>query len=202
MIRASTIVTATAIALSACSHSEPQPIGPASPSGATEIPGRPTETTSVATTKIPTSQQEAQDAIVRYLQETINALPKGTSLDGSRYVVGDGTNYCEDNPADSNSPVMVVDIRDMTLPPGTDTASVIAQTGDTWRDWGWKVLERDGFSKPNQFGYAPDGYVLQIESRPNPTQPPSLTGTSPCFTGDLRSDHVKKEIVLKQQTAP
>ena len=149
--------------------------------------------------KIPTSQQEAQDTIVRYLQDTINALPKGTSIDGSRYVIGDGTSYCEDDPADQNAPVMVVDIRDMTLPPGTDTATVIAEAGKTWQRWGWKVLQRDGFSKPNQFGYAPDGYVLQIESRPNPTQPPSLTGTSPCFAGGLRSADVKKPLILQQQ---
>lgn len=48
--------------------------------------------------------------------DTINALPKGTSIDASRYVIGDGTSYCEDDPADQNAPVMVVDIRDMTLP--------------------------------------------------------------------------------------
>jgi hypothetical protein len=26
--------------------------------------------------------------------------------------------------------------------------------------WGWYVMERDGFRKPNRFGYARDGYGL------------------------------------------
>src|ERR1700736_2010547 len=48
-----------------------------------------------------------------------------------------------------------------------------------WKQWGWQVIERDGFTKPNRFGYAPDGYVLQIEARPDPKYPPSLVGSSP-----------------------
>lgn len=35
--------------------------------------------------KIPSSQQEAQDTVLRYLQQTVDALPAGSTLDGSRY---------------------------------------------------------------------------------------------------------------------
>ncbi|MGJ6122333.1 hypothetical protein QN239_07130 [Mycolicibacterium sp. Y3] len=148
--------------------------------------------------KIPASQQEAQDAIVRYLQATIDALPKGTTLDGSRYVVGDGTAYCEDNPSGDNAPVHVEDWRDMSLPPGTDFSAIIKETGDIWKQWGWQVIERDGFTKPNRFGYAPDGYVLQIEARQDPKYPPSLVGSSPCFPGNLRSANVTKSPLIAQ----
>jgi hypothetical protein len=71
-----------------------------------------------ASPKIPTSQQEAQDTVLRYLQQTVDALPKGTTLDGTRYAIGDGTAYCEDNPSGPDTPVHVEDWRDMTLPPG------------------------------------------------------------------------------------
>ncbi|BBX16524.1 hypothetical protein CRI77_21130 [Mycolicibacterium duvalii] len=47
---------------------------------------------------------------------------------------------------------------------GTDFAALIAQTGGVWQQWGWEVLERDGFNKPNRFGYGPDGYTLQIQA--------------------------------------
>lgn len=152
-----------------------------------------------ASPKVPATQQEAQDTVVRYLQQTVDALPKGTSLDGSRYMIGDGTTFCEDNPDGPSAPVHVEDWRDMTLPPGADVAATIAQTGEIWKSWGWEVLERDGFSKPNRFGYAPDGYVLQIEARPDPTQAPSLIGSSPCFSGDLRSDDVRRPALIRQQ---
>lgn len=59
-------------------------------------------------------------------------------------------------------------------------------------------MERDGFSKPNRFGYAPDGYVLQIQARSDPTQPPSLIGSSPCFAGTFRSDDVRRPAVIQQ----
>lgn len=148
--------------------------------------------------KIPTSQREAQETLIGYLQKTIDELPAGISLDGSRYVIGDGTTYCEDNPSGRDSPVHVEDWRDMKVPPGTDFTALIDQTGEIWKRWGWDVLERDGFTKPNRFGYAPDGYVLQIEARPDPSYPPSLIGSSPCFPGDLRNDHITAPTLIRQ----
>jgi hypothetical protein len=66
------------------------------------------------------------------------------------------------------------------------------------KKWGWQVIERDGFTKPNRFGYAPDGYVLQIEARPDPKYPPSLVGSSPCFPGNLPKDDVPRSPVIQQ----
>lgn len=151
-----------------------------------------------AAPKIPASQQEAQDTVLRYLQQTLDALPAGISLDGTRYMVGDGTAYCEDDPAGPDAPVHVEDWRDMKVPAGTDVGALVAQAGGIWEGWGWDVIERDGFDKPNRFGYAPDGYVLQIQARPDPTQAPSLIGTSPCFPGDLRQADVQRPPVLNQ----
>lgn len=152
-----------------------------------------------ASPKVPTSQQEAQETVVRYLQQTIDALPKGTTLDGTRYAIGDGTAHCDDNPSGPDAPVHVEDWRDMTLPPGTDFNAIIAQTGDIWKQWGWQVIERDGFSEPNRFGDALDGYTLQIEARPDLKYPPSLVGSSPCFPGDLRSDTVSRPAIIQQK---
>ena len=152
-----------------------------------------------ASPKIPASQQEAQDTVLRYLQRTVDALPKGTSLDGTRYMVGKGTNYCDDNPSGPDAPVHVEDWRDINLPPGiTDFNTIISQTGDIWKRWGWQVIERDGFSKPNRFGYAPDGYTLQIEARPDPKSPPSIIGMSPCFPGKLRDDGISHPPLIQQ----
>jgi hypothetical protein len=153
-----------------------------------------------ASPKIPTSQPEAQDTVIEYLQKTVNALPKGTSLDGTRYMVGKGTTYCEDNPSGPDAAVHVEDWRDMNLAPRTDFNAIITQTGDVWKQWGWQVIERDRFSKPNRFGYAPDGYVLQVEARPDPKYPPSLIGSSPCFPGNLREADIPKPAIIKQSS--
>ncbi|WP_193047402.1 hypothetical protein [Mycolicibacterium baixiangningiae] len=146
---------------------------------------------------VPSSQREAQDTINRYLVQTVNALPRGTSLDGTRYAIGNGTSFCEDDPTADDPPVKVTDWRDMTFPPGTNYGAVIAQVGELWKSWGWQVLERNGFDKPNRFGYAPDGYILQIGSRPDPSQPPSLIASSPCFPQSREGD-VEKSLVIEQ----
>lgn len=158
------------------------------------------QTPTPATPKVPTDQREAQDTVVRYLQQTVNALPPGTSLDGTRYTVGDGTTYCEDNPGSPDAPVHVEDWRDMVLPPDSDFAAIITKTGEIWKQWGWEVIERDGFDKPNRFGYSPDGYILQIQARPDRTQPPSLIGSSPCFPGDRRDNSVRRPPLIRQES--
>ena len=45
-----------------------------------------------------------------------------------------------------------------------DPNDVIAKIGDIWKSWGWYVIERDGFEKPNRFGYAADSYSLQVQA--------------------------------------
>ncbi len=52
------------------------------------------------------------------------------------------------------------------------------------------MFERDGFRKPNQFGYGPDGYRLQIVAAYPPEYPPAVNAMSPCFPGDIASDDV------------
>lgn len=147
---------------------------------------------------VPGSQRQAQDTISRHLSDTVNAMPTGSTLDGTRYIVGDGTSFCEDNPSGDDPPVRVTDWRDVEPPAGTDFGALIGQTGEVWKSWGWQVLERDGFDKPNRFGYTPDGYVLQISARPDPTQPPSLIASSPCFPESRRDSGVRKIPVIGQ----
>lgn len=185
--------------LGACSVSPSDSLGPSVPTGATEIPGGPMEPTPIAPSPVvPESQRQAQDTINRYLADTVNAMPKGTTLDGTRYIVGDGTSFCEDDPSGDDPPVRVTDWRDVEPPEGTDFPALIDQTGGLWKSWGWQVLERDGFDKPNRFGYAPNGYVLQIGARPDTTQPPSLIASSPCFPRSTRDGSVAKIPVIDQ----
>jgi hypothetical protein len=190
-----------AIVLAGCSPKPTQPLGPSVPSGTTIISGDPMKPSpTAAAPRIPASHQEAQDTLTSYLQKTVNALPPGTSLDGSRYGGGDGINYCEDNPADTNAPVHVEDWFDMKLAAGSDFNSIVAQTGDIWKGWGWRVSERDGFTKPNRFGYAPDGYTLQIMARDDPKYAPSLIGSSPCFPGTLRNTSIQRPALIEQHS--
>ncbi len=150
--------------------------------------------------KVPTSQQEARDNVLRYLQQTVDGLPKGSALDGTRYG-GSRTFYCDDEPADENSPVRFEDWRDVRLPAGTPTVEVVGQIGDHWKALGWQVIEKDGFPKPNRFGYPPDGYSLQITARDNPNQAPSVIAASPCFPGNLKDDSVPNTPPLLSQTS-
>ncbi|QVI27289.1 hypothetical protein MN2019_24290 [Mycolicibacterium neoaurum] len=155
-------------------------------------------TPTVPSRRIPLSQQEAQGTVLRLLQDTANILPTGTTLDGSRYPIGRMDKYCEDDPAGPESPVHVEDWRDLKLPFGTDFDQVIAATGDTWTQWGWHVIERDGFEMPNRFGYTPEGYVLHLEARTDAGAAPLLIGTSPCYPGDLRTDIPRNPPLIPQ----
>lgn len=86
---------------------------------------------------------------------------------------------------DGKAPVSFATVGELNLPASVDPVSVVSQLGDIWKSWGWYVIERDGFRKPNRFGYAPDGYILQISPKNPVTDPPTLKADCPCFSGDL-----------------
>lgn len=152
--------------------------------------------------KVPTSQEEAQNTVIGYIQQTVNALAPGADVDGSRYSgAGSGIAYCEDEPKNEDAPVSFSFWGDLHLPPNADANSVISQIGDIWKHRGWQVLEREGFEKPNRFGYAPDGYVLQVKAAYPPNSPPTLIGSSPCFPGNLRKGDIPFPTVI-DQTSP
>jgi hypothetical protein len=189
-------------ALVACGHSGNP--GPSVPSGATEIGGTPMTSAPPPPagwkphTVPPTSQQEAQDTIVGYLKKTLAALPPGTTLDATRYS-GAGSNApCDNNPTGpGKSPTEFSTTSDLTLPAGSDPNDVIAKMGDIWKGWGWYVVERDGFQKPNRYGYATDGYHLQVEAAYPPGSPPTVNGTSPCYPGELQRDDIPIPEILR-----
>ncbi|MEM6109517.1 hypothetical protein AAHS21_25285 [Mycobacterium sp. 050272] len=136
---------------------------------------------------IPKTQQQAQDTVIGYLKKTLAALPPGTTLDASRYSGGGTVHPCKD--VETGTPPMEFATNgDLTLPAGVDTSTIVAKAGDIWKSWGWQVYERDGFYKPNRFGYAPDGYILQIIARYQPGYAPTLQGVSPCFPPDLPAE--------------
>ena len=182
--------------LGGCSSNEGS-LGPSVPSGATEIGGQPVTSAPPPPQGwnpkdvIPTSQQQAQDTLVGYLKRTLQALPPGAVLDSAGYA-GPGHNIgCEDEPKDpKTAPVHFQTVGDLTVPGSADPNATITKVGDVWRSWGWYVFERDGFTKPNQFGYAPDGYRLQIVASNPPNYPPTLQGSTPCFPADIATDDV------------
>lgn len=145
----------------------------------------------------PTSQQQAQDAVIGYLTKTLKELPPGTVFDNSRYP-GSGNTPCTDQPT-GTPPNEYADKRQAIFPPGTNVEAMIAKAGQIWTSWGWHVMERDGFRKPNQFGYGPDGYALQIVASNPPGYPPTITGVSPCYPGELASANVPVPAVLGNQ---
>lgn len=143
----------------------------------------------------PISQQQAQDVVLGYLKKTVQALPPGTTLDATGYGTPN-TPPCKDEDT-GNPPVSLTTIGDLKPPPDKDPSTLIAEAGEVWKSWGWYVFERDDFRKPNRFGYAPDGYSLQIKGKLQPGFPPSLEGVSPCFPGDLPDDRSPFPVVLK-----
>lgn len=146
---------------------------------------------------IPQSQQQAQDTVLGYLKRTLQALPAGVVLDATRYGSAGHDSYCDDNATSPSSPQRFHTIGDLGLPGNIDWDAIVAKTGDIWKSWGWYVFERDGFYKPNRFGYAPDGYSLQIIATSRSGYPPSLEGVSPCFPGDRARDDISVPLVLK-----
>ncbi len=146
---------------------------------------------------VPQSQQEAQDTVVDYLRRTVEALPPGTVYDTTRYPVTGHNNSCDDNfTGPGEPPTNFTTTGDLSLPQGTDSKALIAETGETWRGWGWHVFERDGFRKPNQFAYAPDGYRLQIVVANPPEYPPTVSAVSPCFPGQIAKDDLPFPAVI------
>lgn len=134
-------------------------------------------------TAVPGSQQQAQDVLVGYLTKTVKALPPGTTLDATGYGATN-TPPCRDDDT-GTPPVSLTTIGDLKPAAGTDPNALVSRVGELWKSWGWYVFERDEFRKPNRFGYAPDGYTLQIKAKAQPGYPPSLEGTSPCFPAEL-----------------
>jgi hypothetical protein len=177
-------------------------LGPTIPTGATILGGPDVTSASppppgwTERPVVPASQQQAQDTVLGYLKKTLRALPSGTALDATRYSGGTNTAPCQDVET-GTSPNNFTTIAELKLPPGTSSDIVIAKVGDTWKSWGWYVIERDGFYKPNRFGYGPDGYRLQIMAAPQAGYPPSLQGISPCFPADLPNDRSPFPMVLR-----
>ena len=144
-----------------------------------------------------TSQRQAQEALYGYMRKTLQALPPGIILDNTRYG-GGGTAACDDRVDSENAPVDFADFRDMHTPPGIDYNDLIAKVGDIWKSWGWGVEEREDDNKPNRYGRSPDGYSLSIMGYTGQFAgyPPSMTGGTPCFSPNLKDDHVPRPTLI------
>lgn len=176
------IAAALSLAVAACGTHDPS-----TPSGTGG---------STVNTVVPQSQQQAQDTVFGYLKRTIAALPPGTVLDASRLGTAGTTGYCDDNDSSPTAPRNFSTIGELKLPPGTDNVAAIAKVGDIWRSWGWRVIDRDGFRTPNQFGYGPDGYRLQIIAADPTTYPPTVNAISPCYPGTIAREDISFPIQI------
>ncbi|WP_243858229.1 hypothetical protein [Mycobacterium sp. DL440] len=139
---------------------------------------------------VPQSQQQAQDTVFGYLKRTLDGLPSGTVLDGTRYGSAGSTSYCDDNDSSPTAPRNFSTTGELHSPPGIDNGTTVRNVGEVWRSWGWNVTERDEFRKPNQFGYGPDGYRLQIVSASPTSFPPTVGATSPCYPGTIARNDI------------
>jgi hypothetical protein len=199
--RSATRPVAVAIFLTLCLFvtgcSRESELGPPTPSGATDIGGPPMISMPPPPPGwnpkevVPQSQQQAQDTLLGYVQRTVQSLPPGTVFDATRYAgIGSGNLVCDDNATSPNAPTQFGATGDLKFAPGTDLEAMVAKTGEIWRSWGWHVIERDGFRKPNQFGYSQDGYKLQIVTAAREGYPPTLEGSTPCFPGELARNDI------------
>jgi hypothetical protein len=194
------VAALTAAALSGCNDVHRQNAQPADKGGhsmTSATPGPPPEWK--VREAIPQSQEQAQDTVVGYLRRTLTPLPPGTVIDGSRYLGPGVTAYCDDNDSSPTAPRRFDTIGELSLPPGSESVDLIAKVGETWRSWGWYVVERDGFTKPNRFGYAPDGYRLQIETASQQGYPPAIQGSSPCFPGTIAREGIPIPVVIRAE---
>jgi hypothetical protein len=181
-----------ALAMSGCGHSGS--LGPPTPSGATDIGGPPMTSAPPPPPGwnpkdvVPQSQQQAQDTVVGYLKRTLATLPPGTVIDATRYAGAGHNSYCDDNDSGPTAPMRFHTIGELKTPAAADAQNVVRTVGEVWRSWGWYVYERDGFRQPNEFGYGPDGYRLQIVTAAEAGYPPSVQASSPCFSREIASD--------------
>lgn len=148
---------------------------------------------------IPESQEQAQNTVVGYLRRMLAGLPSGTVIDASRYLGSGLTSYCDDSDSSATAPRRFDTIGELTTPPGSEVVDLISTVGEIWRSWGWYVAERDGFTKPNRFGYGPDGYRLQIEAAAQQGYPPAIQGSSPCFPGTIAREDIPIPVVIRAE---
>jgi hypothetical protein len=95
---------------------------------------------------------------------------RGTAFDTGDYSgTGDNNHFCDDKFSGPGKPSMNLGTAgDIAFPAGTSLCAMIVMTGDTSRSWGWYVYQRDGFEKPDQFGYAPMATTCRLW-RPSPS---------------------------------
>lgn len=202
--RATALLAALVVSVVIAGCGDDGKLGPPTPSGATDI-GGPIMTSSPPPPPgwqlkevVPQSQQQAQDTLLGYLQRTINDLPPGITFDARRFGgVGGGNIGCDDNATTPDAQTRFDAAGDLKVPSGTDSAALIQTVGEVWRSWGWYVYERDGFRKPNQFGFGPDGYRLRIIVAARAGYPSGLEGSTPCSPGTLAHNDIQFPAVLK-----
>ncbi|EID17585.1 hypothetical protein MXEN_01040 [Mycobacterium xenopi RIVM700367] len=199
---ASAAALLAAMLAAGCGHHKHNELGPPIPTGATVI-GGPDMTSApppppgwTLRPVTPASQQQAQDTVLGYLKKTLRALPPGTTVDATRFSGGTNTPPCKDVET-GIPPVSFSTIGELKLPPGISPDVTIEKVGDIWKSWGWYVIERDGFYKPNRFGYGPDGYSLKIMASSQAGYPPTLEAISACFPGNLPDDRSPFPTILK-----
>ena len=144
----------------------------------------------------PQSQEQVQNTVVDHLRRTLAALPSESVLDATRFPGAGHNSYCSDDDSGPSASMRFHTIGELKLPENAGI-DVVTAVGEIWRSWGWQVDERDGFRRPNRFGYGPDGYRLQIVAADSPEHPPTLQAGSPCFPRQIARDDIPIPQVLR-----
>jgi hypothetical protein len=190
-------LTTALVVLAGCGaqHDATPPVQKPASAAAPPAAGAPAPPPPPSGPKVPATQQDAQDNVTHYLQQTLDALPKGATLDGTRYALDPSTVPC-DGP---NATIRVQDSRDVDLPPDTDPARVVTSASDFFgAQQGWTVDTGDDQGKPSRVAHTPDGYTVRVDTTGDAGQRPTLVGLSPCFPAGLREDDVPRTPVLEQ----
>lgn len=137
----------------------------------------------------PDSQQEIQNAVASFLSRTVAALPPGARIDASRFTAAGHNSPCDDTVSTPIASMRFHTIGELRMPAATYGADTVSTVGQTWRLWGWRVVERDDFGRPNRFGYSPNGYRLQIVTV-GAGHPPVVQASSPCFARRIARDDI------------
>lgn len=124
--------------------------------------------------------------VYEYLQRTLDALPKGTSLsrtpDVDREAFGPGNIVaCSDSDGATaeNSPVDFSATYWVNGVSNGQQSEFVSKMVDLWRKWNWQ--ERPGNDATDKVYVSPDGYKLYVSNADNGPGGVSVSGTSPCF---------------------
>lgn len=148
------------------------------------------------------TESKARAQVYEYLQRTLNALPKGTSLsltpdvDREKLSPGSAISCSDDEGGDGkNTPIKVSVWYWVNGVPNGQQAEYVDKMVKTWKSWGW--TEATGAASRSTVYGSPDGYSLIANNAQNGPGGVGLAASTPCFI-DEHADQTDEELSNKQ----